>query len=170
MIKDMHRGAWVLVRAHDKVSNYDKLKKQHVREQKRKKKANCLPFTVPVESPADRAGYILFKDNKVVCFYTNDLEKTPSLDILLHSDPEVVTCTQGLASIARWTGEESLHRRTFQVLTIVVAYNTYMNLVDHMDQLQPTSPIKHKEWRVEMTIFTMLLDLAVNNAFALYKK
>ena len=76
MIKDMHRGAWVLVRAHDKVSNYDELKKQHLREQKMKKIANCLPFTVPVESPADRAGYILFKDNKVVCFYTNDLEKT----------------------------------------------------------------------------------------------
>ena len=51
-----------------------------------------------------------------------------------------------------------------------MAYNNYMNAVDQMDQLWSTNPTRKKEIHVEMSIYTIILDLSVNNAYALYKK
>src|SRR5688572_3612437 len=45
-----------------------------------------------------------------------------------------------------------------------------MNSVDRMNQICSINPARRREARVEMSVFTMLLDVAVNNAFALYTK
>src|SRR5687768_7240244 len=52
----------------------------------------------------------------------------------------------------------------------IVTYNLFMNSVDRMDQLCSTNPARQKEGRVEMSVFTYLLDISANNAFVLYKK
>ena len=44
-----------------------------------------------------------------------------------------------------------------------------MNGVDQMDQLRSTNPTKRKEMRLHMTVFTLCLDIAVNNAFCILK-
>ena len=112
----------------------------------------------------------MWKDSKVVLFYTNDLAHTPSAAILDCSDEESILCVNGLAELERWTGTECMSRKKFMVPSIIVAYNMFMNSVDCMDQLRSTNPTRRRERRLGMTIFTLILDLAVNNAFALYNK
>src|SRR5687767_6079856 len=58
----------------------------------------------------------------------------------------------------------------FLVPSFIVAYNNYMNRVDQMDQLCSINATRRKECYVEMTIFTFLLDIGINNAFSLCKK
>ena len=43
-----------------------------------------------------------------------------------------------------------------------------MNSVDLMDQQRSTNPTRRNEKRLSMTMFTLLLDLAVHNAFSLH--
>lgn len=43
-----------------------------------------------------------------------------------------------------------------------------MNSVDIMDQRRSTNPTRGNEKRLSMTLFTLILDLAVHNAFSLY--
>ncbi|OWZ04679.1 hypothetical protein PHMEG_00023377 [Phytophthora megakarya] len=69
-----------------------------------------------------------------------------------------------------WLCEEVLHRRRFQVPAIIVAYNLFMNGVDRVDQLRSTNPIRRKEKRLSMSILTWAIDLALINAFSLFKK
>jgi hypothetical protein len=45
-----------------------------------------------------------------------------------------------------------------------------MNGFDHMDQYHSTLATQHKEMRLQMTLFTFLLDLAISKAFALHQK
>ncbi|OWY91597.1 hypothetical protein PHMEG_00039753 [Phytophthora megakarya] len=45
-----------------------------------------------------------------------------------------------------------------------------MNGVDRVDQLRSTNPMRRKEKRLSMSILTWALDLALINAFSLYKK
>jgi len=40
---------------------------------------------------------------------------------------------------------EVLHQTKFDVPTIIVAYNRYMNCIDWLDQGLATAPTKHKE-------------------------
>ena len=76
----------------------------------------------------------------------------------------------GLTKISRWTGTEVLNRSDFFVAVPIVAYNMFMNDVDHMDQYRSTLPTQCKELRLHMTIFTFLLDLAVSQAYAIHQK
>ena len=117
---------------------------------------------------ADKAGYIVWRDSKVVIFYTNDLLNAPTNPILDGDSEEAILCVRGLGAIRRWTGTEILHRSTFQVPAPIVAYNQYMNSVDRMDQRRAVNPTRRREKRLHMSIFTYLLDLAVHNAYAIY--
>lgn len=77
-------------------------------------------------------------------------------------------CVNGLSTLHRWAGSELLRRTAFEVPAIIVAYNNFISSVDPMDQLRFTIATTRKEARVEKTIFTLLLDLSVNNAFGIY--
>ena len=67
----------------------------------------------PTTIVAENAGYIVFKDKKVVVFYTNDLASTPSKPILFGEDEEAVKAVDGVGYIFRWTGDESVARKPF---------------------------------------------------------
>ena len=108
------------------------------------------------------------KDSKLVMFYTNDLAHTPSEDILDDTSEEAVCCVNGLGPLHRWVGTEVLNRSILHVPAPIVAYNMFMNSVDIMDQRRSTNPTRRNEKRLSMTIFTLILDLAVHNAFAMY--
>ena len=75
---------------------------------------------------AEKTGYILFKDKKVVVFYTNDLAETPRQDVEGSSE-FTLKCVHGLAPLQRWIGNEAMTRTTLQVLCSIVAYNLFMN-------------------------------------------
>ena len=88
----------------------------------------------PHDLVAENAGYIVWKDKKIVIFYTNDLASSPSVPILDGSEPEARSAVHGLAILSRWTGKEIFHRTLFSVPSPIVAYNMFMNSVDRMDQ------------------------------------
>ena len=117
---------------------------------------------------AEHEGYIIWKDRNPVIFYTNDLTIQPSKSILMGMDAEAVESVHGLGPVHHWTGTEIFHRTVFQVPAPIVTYNIYMNSVDIMDQHRKVVPMQHKEKRIYMSVFTLLLDLAVHNAYALY--
>ena len=74
-------------------------------------------------------------------------------------------------SIIGQMGRRGLHHRTaFEVSAIIVAYNSFINSVDRIDQMRVTNTIEIKEMRLHMTIFTYLLDFATLQAFTLYSK
>ena len=81
-----------------------------------------------------------------------------------------VEAVRGLAVIKRWCGHEVFHRTKLKVPAIVAAYNMFMNAVDRMDQIRSTAPTRHREKHLPMTLFTLILDLAVNNARAIQNK
>jgi hypothetical protein len=139
------RGSWILVRAYDPPTTRNGEK-----------------------TVADSAGFIVFKDSKVCVFYSNDLAFTPSQDFLEMESQEAINCCHGLATCERWLGPEHGHRTQLKVPAPIVAYNKYMNAVDRMDQMRSTNPTCRKEKRVPMTLFTGMIDVAINNAFALY--
>jgi hypothetical protein len=124
----------------------------------------------PLDSIAEKAGYIVFKDSKVVIFYSNDLMENPPEPMLPGTDDRAVQCISGLAKISCWTGVENLHRMDFLVAAPIVAYNMFMNGVDRMDQYHATLPTQRKEQRLHMTIFTFILDLSITQAYAIYQK
>jgi hypothetical protein len=84
--------------------------------------------------------------------------------------PEAIQSVNGTCTIRRWTGSEVMHRSMFEVPAIVGAYNSFMNVVYRMDQIRSSCPTRHREKRVSMTFFTLVLDLAIINAQAIYKK
>jgi hypothetical protein len=63
-----------------------------------------------------------------------------------------------------------MHRSSFQVPAIVGAYNAFMNSVDRMDQLRSACPTRRREKCVSMTMLTLILDLSILNARAVYNK
>lgn len=166
LMKDSTRGDWKLVRAYNKLPDLEKLKRQHAALQKRLPMAKKTPFVAPHDNIADNAGYIVWKDSKIVIFYTNDLAKTPSEPILDMNDEEAISCVHGLCTVHRWTGNEVLHRKEFHVPAIIGAYNKFMNSVDRMDQRRSTNPTQRKEQRLHMSIFTYILDLSALQAYA----
>ena len=101
-------------------------------------------------------------------FYTNNLAHTPSEDILHDTSEEAVCCVHGLGPLHCWVGTEMLNQTVFHVPAPIVAYNMFMNSVDIMDQRQSMNKMQQKEKRLNMTMFTLVLDLAIHNAFALY--
>lgn len=169
-MKDAQRGHWILVQAFDKSKHVEKMRQKHNSEMKKLAIAQRVAFVPPHESIANCAGYIVWRDSKVVVFYTNDLHATPSTFILRGNTEEAIRCVHGLEKLQRWTGIESLHRTTLNVPAPIVAYNLFMNSVDRMDQRRSTNPTRRVEKRLYMSIFTLYLDLAVHNAFALFLK
>ncbi len=167
-MKNANRGEWVLVQAYNKHPEYERLRNQHTAQQRRLNSRS--PFIPPLDHVADNSRFIIFKDSKVVVFYSNDLLETPPEGVLHASDDRAVRCVHGLSTISRWTGNEVLHRTDFLVPAPIVAYNKFMNGVDRMDQLHSTHVTQRREKRVHMTIFTYLLDLSVTQAYAIYQK
>uniref|UniRef100_H3GEE4 PiggyBac transposable element-derived protein domain-containing protein n=1 Tax=Phytophthora ramorum TaxID=164328 RepID=H3GEE4_PHYRM len=163
------RGSWELVAAVDVAPGWEKLQEKHKRAQKK------LPPHLQTEYVASMtvaagAGYIVFRDKLTVIFYTNDLAGTPSQRVLPGNSPEAIWLCRGLAPLRRWTADRVMHRQTFRVPSMVVAYNLFMNGVDRVGQLRSTNPIRRKEKRLSMSILTWALDLALINAFTLLKK
>jgi len=163
-LKNASRGDWLLVQAFNKHPDYDHRRNEHRRQ------SNQTPFVPPLELRSEKAGYIVFKDSKVVIFYTNDLFEMPPEPMLQSTDERAIKCMHGLAMISRWTGTEVLHWTDFFVPAPIVAYNMFMNGVHHMDQRRATLATQRKEQRIQMTIFTFILDLAVTQGFAIYQK
>ena len=168
-MKDAPRGSWKLIQAFDKVADLDKIRRKHATEQKKLPVAQRVAFVAPKDNVAENAGYIIWKDSKVVIFYCNDMASTPSHPILDGTSEEAIKCVNGLASLSRWVGGEVLNRTDFEVPAIIVAYNNYMNSVDRMDQIRATNPNKRREKRLHMSIWTYVLDLAALQAFALFE-
>ena len=97
---------------------------------------NCLQETLDTNAAnedgmvAKNAGYIAFKDKKVVLFYSNDLATTPSKPVLTYTDAEAIDSVHGVAEVKRWLGNEHIGRTSLLVPAVIVAYNLYMNSVD----------------------------------------
>jgi hypothetical protein len=127
-------------------------------------------FIPPLENPAKNCGYIVFKDSKIVLFYTNDLAEDPPEPVLLGSNERAMKCAHGLAKLSCLTGTKVLNRSDFFVAVPIVTYNMFMNGVDCMDQYRSTLPTQRKELRLPMTVFKFLLDLAVSQAYAIQQK
>ena len=96
------QGGWCLVAACDDVPNVNQLKKQHEDAQKKKQKQK-RPF------PTSTCAFILWKDRKLVIFYTNDLAHTPSKDILDDTNEERVCCVNSLGPLRCWVGNAKLN-------------------------------------------------------------
>ena len=98
-LKDAPRGTWVLCRAYDAMDDLERLRRRHAAEQRKKPVARRTPFEAPTELIAEKAGYIVWKDSKLVVFYTNNLAKTPSKPILDGLSKEAIECVHGLAAV-----------------------------------------------------------------------
>jgi len=110
LISKKDQGSWCLVRAYDEHLELAKLQRQHqarmgglLNHQKEK-------FIPPCNNISPDSGYNVFKDAKVIIFYTNDLNGTPSNPILEDSDEEATKHCRGLCKLYRWTGMEELKR------------------------------------------------------------
>ena len=130
--------------------------------------------TVAEETPkdftvAEDCAYVMFKDKKIVTFYSNDfdgLEMTEQvMDPVVHNDlANKLGC---LALLFSWTGVENMMRSRFWVPVMIVVYNMFMNAVDRFDQKRAACAILRKEMRVYQSTFTWILDAACINANAL---
>lgn len=89
----------------------------------------------PTQHPevAENKGYILFKELAVVIFYSNCLSTTPREEVK-KPDECARNCVHGLFCMLHRLGEESLHRSQLDALSAVMAYRTFMNGVDKVNQ------------------------------------
>lgn len=164
------RGTWELIGILEREPGYIQRKRDHSKAQRSVSKNRRTIFPDPLMVFAEHAGYIVFKDKKVVLFYTNDLRNTPAELVMKQDDHRAIECVHGLYPVKRWTGQENLHRKVFMVPAIIAAYNKGMNGVDRVDQLRATNPTRRKEMRLSMSLFTWALDLCIINAFALLRE
>ena len=87
------------------------------------------------------AGYVVYKDLKIVVFYSNDLANMPPEWYTLgNGNEDTIHCIHGVAPLHRWTGETILHCQIFQAPAVVIAYNYFMNAVNCMDQQLTSNP------------------------------
>ena len=70
-----------------------------------------------------------------MCF-TNDLFDTLDERVLDSAYEVAAKYCHGLATIHQWTGEESMNPKKIRVPPPVAAYNTFINGVDRVDQLE----------------------------------
>ncbi|KAJ8528656.1 hypothetical protein ON010_g14673 [Phytophthora cinnamomi] len=157
------RGSWELVAAVDPEPGWEEKKKAHQKTQRRIAKAYRTEYK-PAILQAQRAGYIVDMDRKVVIFYANDLKATPSALTMASTSQEAVFCCPGTYPIQRWTDDRMLHRKISMAPTVIAAYNLCMNAVDRVDQLRSTNPIRRREKRLGMAMITWLMHLAIVNA------
>jgi hypothetical protein len=82
---------------YDKISDLEKLRRQHIAAEKKMPANQRTPFVAPTELLAENAGCIVWNDSRLVVFYTNDLASTPSRPILDGTRDEAILCVRGLA-------------------------------------------------------------------------
>ncbi|POM60156.1 hypothetical protein PHPALM_31028 [Phytophthora palmivora] len=119
-IDNAERGSWELLAALDVLSDWEKMQEKHKRAQK-KLPAHLQTSYIPSATADSNAGYIGYRDKKTTVFYTNDLTGTPSQDVLPGHSQEAIQLCSGLAPLRRWTGNQIMHRKTFQVPAMIVA-------------------------------------------------
>ena len=164
--KNNTRNDWILVRA------YDGLEKVIPVTGKRSREKNKKHNEINKKTVAPNCGYILWKDRKVVVFYTNDLSGTPTNDFLHIAketdSEELIRCVGGLVDIKRWDDECRNVRRMFSCLVCITVYNKLMNGVDCKDQRIETMVCSRKEHKMSTLMYTHVLDFSLSNAYALY--
>jgi len=95
LLKNANRGSWCFVQAFHRHPDYEKLQNQrttNIHRQGSSSNAATL-FIPPLDNPAKNCGYIVFKDSKIVLFYTNDLAEDPPEPVLLGSNKRAIKCT-----------------------------------------------------------------------------
>jgi hypothetical protein len=70
-------------------------------------------FVPPLDNAADKAGYIVLKDSKVVIFYTNNLLENPTKLTLDGTDDRAVKCVHGLSKLSCWMFHSSSLREKY---------------------------------------------------------
>jgi len=143
------------VRAYNEHPDFAKLQRQHQAANSKLPKAARTKFVPPFDHVSPESGYIVFKDAKVVIFYSNDQKGTPTEAIMDGSCELAQSICHGVSHVHRWTGVEIMKQTAFLVPAPIVAYNLFMNGVDRMDQLRSTNMTRCREKRLYMTIFTM---------------
>lgn len=193
LLNEAPRGSWCLVPAYDPVEVFEKNPKKRM---KRKNKTLifrrvgitndtqttdiCIGSGSSVEVVkcvvATRAGYVLFKDNKTVAIYSNDLAADVPIGVWFvkpgdRPSAEIINIVRGLSYVKRWMPEDkSLRKTRLHVPSIVVAYNKFMNAVDVMDQYRGYCATKRKDSRISTALFGFVVDACVHNAYAVYKQ
>jgi len=79
LLKNADRGSWCLVQAFHKHLDYEKLQNQHSTNMHCQGSSFNAAMSIipPLNNPAKNCGYIVFKDSRLVLFYTNDLVEDP---------------------------------------------------------------------------------------------
>ena len=178
MMRNAKRGDWVLVPAFNFDRNHEKDKNAFLKEQK--KNRTRQKYEPKMGEQAENAGFVLFMDSKLCIFYSNDLACTPSRQNISsrHSDDKEVEdaweCMHGRAPLRRYPPAKDgvkgdIGRIVYQVPAVIVAYNYFMCMVDLMDQRRANLVTKRKERRVQMSLWTMILDLASHQGYAIYE-
>ena len=93
----------------------------------------------------------------------------PSQKFLDGNSDEALACVHGMAPLHRWKGNEIVGRSVISAPAPIIAYNMYMNAVDVMDQRHSTNATICKEKWLNMSIFTMVLDISIHNAYCLHE-
>lgn len=154
-LKEAPRGAWRLFQAFNKASDNNSTR--------RRSKQN---LTHAHDSPSPIENDVVWKDLCTVVFYCNNLDGKPTAPVMA-SCKTSIKCVHGLTNIRRWMGTEAMHATVIEVPAILMSYNLFMNGIDRFDQLRSSHSIE-REKRVPMSVFTLLLDPSIVNAFALY--
>ena len=71
--------------------------------------------------------------------------------------------------IERWLGCENIGRSRIPCPAIVVSYQLFMNSVDRVDQIRSTNPIRRREKKIHMSLWTYFLDLVLHQSYCIYK-
>ena len=161
-LEDQPRGTWLLGRSYSFSKEYDKNRKKSNDEAIRTYK------NIPGSMIQSNSGFIFFKDAKVVVFYTNDLKETPYARICEGENARAIRAVHGVVDIERWTGGETVGRSRIKCPAIIVSYQFFMNGVDRVDQLRSTNPIKRKEQKIHMSLWTYCFDLCIHQAYCIY--
>ena len=74
VMKEAERGEWVLVPTYNNSPTLED-KKEHQRILRALPKAQRQPFHYPLDNKAEKVGYIIWKDSKLVVFYCNCFKK-----------------------------------------------------------------------------------------------
>ena len=84
-------------------------KREYLLPEKDQEKKNQKQKEKSKKTVARSCGYIVWKDRKVVVFYTNDLSDTPTKDFLHIAketdSEEAIRCVGGLVDVERWDDE-----------------------------------------------------------------
>ena len=77
-------------------------------------------------------------------------------------------CFGGFSKLERWDDDNNLNRSVFLSPAPIVLYNMFMNEVDLMDQRIESNMISRRERRISTLLYTHVLDVSMNNAYAIY--